>query len=114
MGEKPASKWRLKRTFSCIGRHGREMGYPPFGMLWFVGVLVVAAIGSRQYIVRSPLLYWLGMMAFASVGALSTNYHRGAAANAYGIVTFGGWAIAALGLYGFPPKRPVKRPLRRP
>lgn len=89
------------------------MGYTPFGVLWSVGALVVAAIASRQYIVRSPLLFWLGIMTFASAGALSASYHRGAAANAYGMVTYGGWAIAALGLYGFPPKRPVKRS-RRP
>jgi hypothetical protein len=85
------------------------MNYVTFASFWFVAVLVIFAVNSRRLVLRIPWLYWTGGIAFAIGGALAAGYHRGQAANAWGLEAFVGFALAALGGLGIPPRPPVKR-----
>ncbi len=77
--------------------------------VWFAVLGIVASINAYCYVLRNPLLYWVGT-AFFGVGAVvATHYHRGIDANVWGAVAFAGWLCFTAGLYGIPPRRPSRR-----
>jgi hypothetical protein len=77
--------------------------------IWFAVLGIIASINAYQYVVRIPLLYWVGTGAFGVGGIVAAHYHRGVDANVWGAVAFAGWLCSSAGLYGFPPRKPSRR-----
>ena len=104
------------KIFSGAANGARRMPHQMTSSYWtdvpfFIAfMLVIAFINSRRFVLKNVGLYWCGILVFGLGTTMSAFYHVGSKASAWGLVSLAGVLAATLSAYGWPPRRPTKRP----
>ena len=77
--------------------------------IWWAVLIVVTSANAYRYVLRNVLMYWLGSIVFGGAAVQAAGYHHGPVANLWTAVTFAGWLSSVIGLFGFPPRMPIRR-----
>jgi hypothetical protein len=103
-----AAPWEAKGCSS----NGRRKVWSYWHLVPFLVAFLfgIAYINSRRFVLGNVRLYWCGIVVFAIGTTLAAGYHVGWRADAWGLVAVAGWLIIGLSAWGWPPRRPTKRP----